>query len=220
MLDSNPISELKAIYGMLHSSLLFYKKWRGDLEGAGFVVNPYDPCVANRMVRGKQFTVCWHVDDVKASHDTQEALDEFAEWVQELYGEYSDVKVTRGKEHNYLGAKLIFEDDGVIVDMRKYLQEMLDEFPDELTGNAKTPANDNLFRVLDGATPLSREKSIAFHSIVMKAMFMSKRARPDVQPVVSFLSTRTTCSTDHDWAKLSRMMNFLYRTKDDVLRAD
>ena len=68
MLDSNPISELKAIYGMLHSSLLFYKKWRGDLEGAGFVVNPYDPCVANRMVRGKQFTVCWHVDDVKASH--------------------------------------------------------------------------------------------------------------------------------------------------------
>ena len=49
-------------------------------------------------------------------------------------------------------------------------------------------------------------------------MFMSKRARPDVQPVVSFLSTRTTCSTDHDWAKLSRMMNFLYRTKDDVLK--
>ena len=118
------------------------------------------------MVRGKQFTVCWHVDDVKASHATQEALDEFAEWVQDLYGEYSDVKVTRGKEHNYLGAKLIFEDDGVIVDMRKYLQEMFDEFPEELTGNVKTPANDNLFKILDGATPLSREKSIAFHSIV------------------------------------------------------
>ena len=102
------------------------------------------------------------------------------------------MKVTRGKEHNYLGTKLIVEDDGMIVDMRKYLQDMFDEFPDVLTGNAKTPANDNLFRVLDGATPLSREKSVAFHSIVMKGMFMSKRARPDVQPVVSFLSTRTT----------------------------
>ena len=64
-------------------------------------------------------------------------------------GEYSDVKVTRGKEHNYLGAKLIFEDDGVIVDMRKYLQEMCDEFPGKLTGNAKTPANDNLFRIMN-----------------------------------------------------------------------
>ena len=52
----------------------------------------------------------------------------------------------------------------------------------------------------------------------MKAMFTSKRARPDVQPVVSFLATRTTCSTNHDWAKLSRMMNFLFRTKDEVLK--
>ena len=63
----------------------------------------------------------------------------------------ADVKVTRGKEHNYLGTKLIFDDDGVIVDMRKYLGEMLDEFPEELTGNAKTPANDNLFRVISGS---------------------------------------------------------------------
>ena len=70
------------------------------------------------------------------------------------------MKVTRGKEHNYLGTKLIFEDDGVIVDMRKYLQDMFDEFPEDLTGNAKTPANDNLFRVLDGATPLSREMAL------------------------------------------------------------
>ena len=45
------------------------------------------------------------MDDMKASHATQEALDEFAEWVQELYGEYSDVKVTRGKEHDYDGTK-------------------------------------------------------------------------------------------------------------------
>ena len=69
-----------------------------------------------------------------------------------------------------------------------------------------------------GASPLSKEKAVAYHSIVMKAMFMSKRARPDVQHVVSFLSTRTTCSTSHDWAKLSRMMNFLHRTKDEVLK--
>ena len=37
----------KALYRMLQSSLLYYKKFRKDLEGIGFVVNPYDPCVAN-----------------------------------------------------------------------------------------------------------------------------------------------------------------------------
>ena len=40
----------KAIYGMLQSALLFYKKLRKDLEGIGFKVNPYDPCVANRTI--------------------------------------------------------------------------------------------------------------------------------------------------------------------------
>ena len=45
---------LKAIYGMLKSAFLFYKKLRKDLESIGFMVNPYDPCIANRMVNGKQ----------------------------------------------------------------------------------------------------------------------------------------------------------------------
>ena len=59
---------LKTIYGMLKSTMLFYKKLKKDLESIGFEVNPYDPCVVNRMVNGKQHTVTWHVDDLKSSH--------------------------------------------------------------------------------------------------------------------------------------------------------
>ena len=47
----------KALYGMLQSSLLYYKKFRKDLEGIGFVVNPYNPCVANRIINRSQHTV-------------------------------------------------------------------------------------------------------------------------------------------------------------------
>ena len=54
----------RAIYGMLEAGLLWYRKLRGDLEELGFVFNPYDPCVANKMVRGNQHTVRFHVDDV------------------------------------------------------------------------------------------------------------------------------------------------------------
>ena len=38
---------LKAIYGMLIASMLWYKKLKGGLEGMVFDFNPYDPCVAN-----------------------------------------------------------------------------------------------------------------------------------------------------------------------------
>jgi hypothetical protein len=43
----------KAIYGMIESALLWYKKFRKDLESQGFEVNPYDLCVFNKMVDGK-----------------------------------------------------------------------------------------------------------------------------------------------------------------------
>ncbi len=59
---------LRALYGMLIASILYYKKFRKDIEGIGFIVNPYDSCVANRIIGGKQQTVTWHVDDLKARH--------------------------------------------------------------------------------------------------------------------------------------------------------
>ena len=58
----------KALYGLLRNALLFYNKLVADLESNGFVLNPYDLCVANKVVNRKQMTVCWHVDDLKVSH--------------------------------------------------------------------------------------------------------------------------------------------------------
>ena len=48
----------KALYELLKSALFFYKKLVADLESDGFVLNPYDLCVANKVVNRKQMTVC------------------------------------------------------------------------------------------------------------------------------------------------------------------
>jgi len=34
---------IKALYGMLKAALLWYRKFRGDLEAELYVFNPYDP---------------------------------------------------------------------------------------------------------------------------------------------------------------------------------
>ncbi len=62
------VQVLRVIYGMLVSAILWYNKLRGGLEGAGFKFNPYDPCTANRPMKGSQHTVLFHVDDLKSSH--------------------------------------------------------------------------------------------------------------------------------------------------------
>ncbi|KAL7562162.1 hypothetical protein ACA910_020358 [Epithemia clementina (nom. ined.)] len=77
----------KAIYGMLVSALLFYKKLKKDLEEIGFEVNPYDPCIANRLINGKQHSVTWHDDDLKSSHVDPKVNDDFANWLETKYGD-------------------------------------------------------------------------------------------------------------------------------------
>ena len=55
----------KALNGLMSASLLFYRKLRKELEEYGFEVNPYDPCVANKMTdSGKHMTFVWHVYDL------------------------------------------------------------------------------------------------------------------------------------------------------------
>ena len=70
----------------------------------GFEVNPYDPCVANKMVNGKQMTICWHVDDLKVSHVDKNAVTALALELAKLYN--PKTKIARGKVHEYLGMQL------------------------------------------------------------------------------------------------------------------
>jgi hypothetical protein len=54
----------KALYGTLQAAMLFWKDLAKTLMDWGFIVNPYDRCVANKMIDGKQGTVLVHVEAV------------------------------------------------------------------------------------------------------------------------------------------------------------
>ena len=207
----------RAIYGMLMSGLLYYKKFRASVERIGYKVNPYDPCVANKIIDGKQHTILWHVDDVKSSHMDPKVNDKFHEWLQQEYGQIKEITATRGKIHAYLGMTLDYSDPGKVkVDMRDYVKAMIEEFPKKLAGTTPDPANDQLYKISLGQR-LDPLKSEAFHTFVAKALFLTKRARPDIQMAVAFLCTRVKESTTYDWSKLTRVLDFLQGTREDVL---
>ena len=79
---------------MLVSAMLFYHKLTKALLSHGFEMNPYDLCVANKMVNGKQLTICWHVDDLKSSHIDPKVNDEFLQWIKDMFGQLREVKMT------------------------------------------------------------------------------------------------------------------------------
>ncbi len=121
---------LKALCGCIESPLLFYKKLKKDLEEKGFVVNPHDPCVANKMIHGKQMTVTWHVDDLKVSHADPKQVDGFIEWIKSEHGKVTAVKPSRGKVHDCLAMTLDCETPGEVkIKMKDHVEKMLKEFP-------------------------------------------------------------------------------------------
>ena len=113
---------------------------------------------------------------------------------------------------------LDYSDKGRLkVDMKSYIDNMVEEFPYDIKEQSKSPWNDKLFKVNESVNKLNEAKRAIFHTFVMKAMFLCKRARPDVEPVVSFLSTRTNKPDESDWVKLIRMLGFLKGTREDVI---
>jgi hypothetical protein len=68
---------LKALYGTIRAARLFWEKLSSQLIAWGFSPNPYDSCVMNKDVDGKQLTVAWHVDDFKISHVSAAIVDDF-----------------------------------------------------------------------------------------------------------------------------------------------
>ena len=45
------------------------------MEKIGFKVNEYDPYVTNKMIKGHQFIITWHVNDLKISHKLKRVVD-------------------------------------------------------------------------------------------------------------------------------------------------
>ena len=206
----------KAVYGMMKSALLFYRKLVADLLSLGFTINPYDPCVANKIIDGKQLTICWHVDDLFIGHVDPKVVTSFLDWLARRY-DTTDKKlnIVRGHKHDYLGMNLDFSSTGAVqIDMINYIEKVNDAFPETITGVQSTPAGDRLFQVRphDEAKFLPEAQARAFHHTTAQLLFLS-RVRRDIQTTVAFLTTRVKKPDEDDWGKLKRVLRYLRCTR-------
>ncbi len=73
---------LHAVYGTTVAALLYYKKFVKSLTKQGYRINPYDGHVANKVVKGKQVTICFHIDDCKISHKSSAVIVDTIAWLR------------------------------------------------------------------------------------------------------------------------------------------
>lgn len=139
--------------------------------------------------RDRNTIIVFHVDDVKSSHRNSRVNDDFTKLLQKKYSTHGEVKIHQGKKHNYLGMIFDYTEKGKLkIDMTSYIEDMIDEFPDELKpeDTVPSPVTDSLLKI-GQSKKLDSTHSEKYHTLVAKGLFVSKRARPDIHPTIEVL---------------------------------
>jgi hypothetical protein len=190
----------------------------GTLTSWGFILNPYDSCVANKEINGKQFTIIWHVDDLKISHADDAVISEMLKELNLKYGKESPLVVTRGLIHEYLGMTLDYSQSGKCrISMDGYVQKIIEEHLPKDMAHASTPAASHLFEVNDKQVKLDLQQSNLLHQVTAKLLFLCKRTRPDIQTAIAFLTTRVKSPDVDGLKKLNRVIAYLVGTRELTL---
>jgi hypothetical protein len=228
---------MNALYGSMVASLMFYKKLVKALKSYGFEYNPYDSCVANKIVEGETLTICHHVDDCKISHVSTKAVDATISLLKadfEIIFEDGSgaMQVHRGKTHVYVGMTLDYTYAGQVrITMIKHVDDIIETFekaklkynggPTKAKSQRKsrsssqlTAAPKNLFIVNEECEALNDSERESFHKVVAKSLYVAKRARPDVNTAISFLTKRVQRPDREDWEKLAHMVRYLVSTRE------
>jgi hypothetical protein len=149
----------------------------------GFKINPYDPCMVNKIVDGMQMTICFHVDDCKLSHRSSRANDNIIDWLHQEYKSIFEdgsgkMTVSRGRVHKYLGMTLDYTVRGrVNISMFDYVDEIINAFDKAEPkggGTKSSAAPDDLFKVDEDREKLPPEKAAEFHNLVAKTLYATK----------------------------------------------
>ena len=110
---------LQAIYGFIELALLWYKLYTEILLEQGYNINPYDRCVEDEFIKGKQCTMAGYVDDNKALHVHPKVIDELS---RDLKEDFKAFVVKRGLKHCFLGINIqIIDNKGIEINIKEFI---------------------------------------------------------------------------------------------------
>jgi hypothetical protein len=210
-----------SMYGTMVASLLCYRKFVKSLTDIDFVIDPYDMCVANNRIEGKQMTICFHVDDCKLSHRKKKVVDSMIECLRQEYESIFEdgsgaMTVRRGNVSKYLGMTLYCTVCGQVkITMFNYFNEILaafDKAEPKVGGTKSSAAPESLFKVDEYYDKFKQDKAVEFHNLVAKTLYTTKREMTDTCTVISFLKMRVLSTDKDDWTKLVHLMMYITGT--------
>jgi hypothetical protein len=95
--------------------------------------------------------------DIKVSHIDTPVINKVLELFKGACGKEAPSTITHGKVHKYLGMTIDYQVKGnVKITMIQYIKNLLAEVPNNMAGEAATPAASHLFQVNEEAKKLDK----------------------------------------------------------------
>lgn len=207
----------KALYGCIESARLFYEHMSGALIDLGFTRSKLDPCLFIKNIDGVILCVIIHVDDLKVSSSVVANIHQLYEQLENAYTRINmEDHIETGNE--YLGFRIQYATGVAYLSMNNHIDDVIDEMEGHLNQNysISSPGDIWIFKqseIDEDNDLLPQNLKRKFHRIVAKLLFVSKRVRPDLLLVISYLSTRVSEPTCYDWLKLVRCVRYLRNTR-------
>ncbi len=148
---------LKAMYGCVQASALWYALIHSEIEKMGYQVSETDKCVFAKQVGDRVFNLLLHVDNILGVVNAEEAkLIEMT-----LKRRFGDVQFQTGDNLSYLGMLVSIGNEGTTVDMSFYVTELLKDEVVEVVGS---PMTKDTYKVDDNSAKLSEVERKWYHS--------------------------------------------------------
>lgn len=193
----------KSIYGLKQASRLWNMKLNCVLQNIGMQQSKTDPCVYFNEERNT-FIAVW-VDDLLIFTSQQDVKDMLKKKLMKHF-EMKDL----GKASQCLGFNITKQVDTVMLDQKKYINEILDRFGMSECKAVKTPIEPAI-KFSQDAKP---DNKYPYRQVIGCLLYIAQATRPDISFAVNALSRyNAEPKTEHVTA-VKRLLRYLQGTKD------
>ena len=200
----------KAFYGLPESSMRWYQVISNFLTEQGFECTAADQGLWQKTDGDEKMILCLWVDDFLGWTTSSRMKDEFNEAVIERFG---NSRMQDGKILSFLGMTISQpgRERKVRIGLDEYTKRIVDK------SGVTTDANNPNHRYLTHKKPATGRHSVDpknYLSLLMSAMFLGKRTRPEILAALSILGTRSTNPDNYDLLCLLQVYKYLKKTID------
>jgi len=217
---------IKAIYGLVQSGRMFFKKLIRKLKDIGFYQSDADPCLMIWKSDLGIVFVATYVDDCYCI-GTGRALDKFEKLMQTQTKnvEPFNITITKGTS-DYLGCEVVFSKDKMKTWLAQpHVMKNIRQKFGELVKNAqhyKTPRTPGigLRKSMADDPKVSIKEHKTYQSGVGMLLYLMKHSRPDIANAVRELTKVLDKPTPVALKEMKRVMKFVLDTENYGLRIE